>query len=196
MKGIKKFIAVTFTVALVKADFAFSDTLCLRSALTKQGKIKNSVKTVLGSSKCPKNYVSLFSAPNLAAAASGTSPTVQGETGPQGPQGLQGIQGPPGPQGPTGAPGTDNIVLASGISDVSDSSSPKSATAECPLGTTILGGHAGAFDGLGIPFNGPVALSFASVLPLSNAFRARAYETTATSSTWYVIAFAMCRQNS
>lgn len=191
-------------IVLANTAPALSDTLCLRSTITKKGKIKNSTKTVAGNLKCPRGFIALFSAQQLTSLGGDGSVGIQGPAGPQGEQGLTGPQGPTGsqgPQGPQGAQGNqgdpgpagvDGLFIVSGQS-ATDSTSPKSAFAECPLGSQVLGGFGGAFDGIGIPFNGPVAISFSSVVPFSRFHSVRAYETTATAANWYVLAFALCR---
>ena len=208
MKSLLKSVLLLSAAALLlNSTYAFSDTLCLRSTITKKGKVKNSATTAVGSAKCPRGFMALFSAPQLSDVSVDGAPGIQGATGPQGPEGPQGSSGPQGAQGPQGPQGSqgaqgiqgpsggDAIFVASGVSALADSSSPKTAAAECPVGSTVLIGSGGVYEGLGIPFNGPVAISYSSVVPLSNSHFVRAYETTATGANWQVVAFALCRPN-
>jgi hypothetical protein len=63
----------------------------------------------------------------------------------------------------------------------------------CPAGKQYLTGSSGVLDGLGIPYNGPVALSNSSSVIFGNGHSVRAYETTSTNDSWYVVAYAICR---
>ena len=133
-----------------------------------------------------------------------------GPTGPQGDAGATGLQGPPGVDGASAAVADGSITAAklapgaltiAGLSTeivvaetADDSSSPKNIAAGCPLGKTIVGGGAGAYDGLGIPFDGPVALSFSNAF-IGGSWRARAYETSATAGTWRLTAYAICMKS-
>ena len=134
-----------------------------------------------------------------------------GEPGPQGPAGVSGVEGG-GFTLANGSIGATHIVdgsitkskLAPGALTVSglalqivvaeseaDSNSPKSVAAGCPPGKTLVGGGAGAYEGLGVPFTGPVALSFSNAF-IGGSWRARAYETSATSSNWRLTVYAYC----
>ena len=134
-----------------------------------------------------------------------------GETGPQGPAGLSGVDGG-GFALSEGSVGSTHIAdgsitkskLAAGALTVSglsvqlvvaeseaDSTSPKTIAAGCPVGKTLIGGGAGTYEGLGVPFTGPVALSFSNAY-IGGSWRARAYETTATSSNWRLTVYAYC----
>jgi len=148
---------------------------------------------------------------------------AQGAQGAQGEPGEQGAQGPAGLSGvggggftlTDGSIGTAAIAdgsitqskLAAGALTVSglstqivvaetadDSTSPKTIAAGCPLGKTVIGGGAAATDQLGIPFNGPVALSFSNAF-IGNSWRGRAYETSATSGTWRLTVYAICMKS-
>jgi hypothetical protein len=141
-------------------------------------------------------------------------PGIQGEAGPQGPAGLSGAEGG-GVTLTDGSIGTTHIAdgsitaskLAPGALTVSglavqivvaetadDSTSPKNVAAGCPLGKTLVGGGAAASDQLGIPYAGPVALSFSNAF-IGNSWRARAYETTSTADTWRLTAYAYCMRS-
>ena len=71
---------------------------------------------------------------------------VQGDPGPQGAQGdpgPQGVQGDPGPQGAPGANGADgvsNYLRVAGAVSASNSTTPKTVTADCTGGRKVLGG--------------------------------------------------------
>jgi hypothetical protein len=148
---------------------------------------------------------------------------VAGPAGAQGQQGIQGETGPQGPAGLNGADftltdgsiGTAQIAdgsvtaskLAPGTLTVSglavqivvaetadDSTSPKNAAAGCPLGKTVVGGGAAATDELGIPYDGPVALSFSNAF-IGNSWRGRAYETTGTADSWRLTVYAFCMRS-
>jgi hypothetical protein len=122
-------------------------------------------------------------------------PGIAGPQGLPGPIGPAGPQGPQGLQGPQGPAGTAQIVSASALS-ASNSTSPKLVSAPCPAGTSLIGGMGGVAEGLGVPYDGPVAISFASAVPLANSYTVRAYETAATADSWFVFAIAICRPNS
>jgi len=197
MKPFSKTLALIFSLTLLTLTSASADTLCLRSTLRK-GKIKNSTRTVAGSTKCPKGFTPLLNAPNLVSTSNTTSgPTIQGEkgdTGPQGPQGPQGLQGIQGPQGNQGPAGVDGLVIGYGLS-ISNPDSPKEVDANCPPGYHVIAGFGGVHDATGVPANLPVAISYSSVPIFSNYFKVRAYETSPVGSGWSVIAYALCRPN-
>lgn len=70
-------------------------------------------------------------------------------TGSQGPQGPTGPQGAQGPQGPAGSPGVSGrVVVENSQFTPADSGFPveKTLTAQCPPGTTVLGGGASISD--------------------------------------------------
>jgi hypothetical protein len=64
----------------------------------------------------------------------------RGPTGATGGQGPPGAQGPQGPQGPQGAPGLSGLQTVF-ASTPDNSNSPKSVTANCPVGKTAISAH-------------------------------------------------------
>jgi len=174
------------SLMFITTQSAVADKVCLRSKIVK-GKIKHKTTTVADDANCPPKFTVVASSTTLA--------TV----GPQGPQGQKGATGATGPKGATGATGAtgsnaqNEIFIASAVS-ASNSNSPKTAFATCPVGSVVIGGFGGVIEELGVPFTGPVAISFASVPALSNSsFGIRAYETSPTESNWQIIVFAQCR---
>jgi hypothetical protein len=184
----------------------------LRVAVKGKKKCRKSEKRVRWNKRGPRG----LSGPQGLSGQRGAQgePGIQGETGPQGPAGLSAVDG-------GGFTLTDGSVGAAHIADGSitasklapgaltvsglavqlvvaetadDSTSPKNIAAGCPLGKTLVGGGGGAYDGLGVPFNGPVALSFSNAF-IGNSWRARAYETTATSGTWRLTVYAYCMRS-
>ncbi len=63
----------------------------------------------------------------------------KGDTGVQGPIGPAGPEGPTGAQGPQGLPGVSGFTLAVATS-ASNTTSPKTQTVTCPVGTNALSG--------------------------------------------------------
>jgi hypothetical protein len=124
----------------------------------------------------------------------------QGDVGPQGPQGdvgPQGAQGATGPQGPQGATGPQGPAGVSGyesviVTSATDSNSPKTATANCSVGKTIVGGGA-AIGGAGLA-GGKIALTESR--PGSGSWIASAMETANEANTWTVTAYALCATTS
>ncbi len=191
MKTLTRGFALTMAIcvlALLIPSVASAEQLCLKSRL-KNGKVVHALKSVPDGTACPKRTVAIITPENIASLGGQGVQGPQGPTGPKGEMGLQGLQGPIGPQG---APALAGISIASQLSD-SNSTSPKSATAECPVGTTVIGGSGGVIEGIGVPTSLPVAISFAAPLLFSSSqFQVRGFETTATTSNWQVIAFALC----
>lgn len=137
---------------------------------------------------------------------------AQGETGPQGPAGVSGGGGEGGTTLGPSSVGSEHIAagsittdkLAPGVLGVNglqtqivvaesaaDSTTPKNVAAGCPGDKMLIGGGAGVVEGLGVPFTGPVALSFSNAF-IGNSWRARAYETSATASNWRLTVYAYC----
>jgi hypothetical protein len=71
---------------------------------------------------------------------------ADGGIGPQGPAGADGVDGAGGPQGPAGATGpagangVSNYLQVVGVATADDETTPKTATATCPGGRSVLGG--------------------------------------------------------
>jgi hypothetical protein len=188
----RKFRVVSFSVCLFFFTCFIHDAraeqVCIRSVL-KNGKIKHKTQIVADGQPCPSTFQPLFSSSSISVSG------VQGPPGPQGPQGPKGNTGATGPQGATGAPGpagTDDLLVVSPISSQPDSTSPKIVLLDCPSGYVPISGTAGVFSGLGAPYDGPVALSYAGITPVGS-FAARAYETTATSDNWALFVTILCR---
>lgn len=174
------------------ADVAMAEQLCLRSGI-RNGKVRHSLVSVPDGAMCPRRTVAIVTPQSLEGVIGQGLQGMKGDPGPQGPvgpQGAPGQQGPVGPQGPAGSPGP-TFSVAFALSD-SNSISPKSASAQCPAGTQVIGGHAGVVVGLGEVANLPVAISYATVPALSNGFIARAYETSDTASSWALRVVAIC----
>lgn len=186
------FLFTGLALLLGAAEVVSADQLCLRSAL-RNGKVRHSIVSVPDGALCPRRTVAIVTPQSLQGLVSQGLQGMKGDTGPQGPIGPQGVpgpQGPIGPQGPAGSPGP-TFTIAFAETD-SNSESPKTTIAQCPSGTQVIGGHAGVVVGLGEVANLPVALSYAMVPVFSNGYRARAYETSATASNWWLQVFAIC----
>lgn len=72
-----------------------------------------------------------------------------------------------------------------------DSNSPKSVSAQCPVGTTVIGGSAIIDDGSGGD-PGPVALAYDGLGVFLDGWHARAYETSAIAGSWQLTVTAIC----
>jgi hypothetical protein len=72
-----------------------------------------------------------------------------------------------------------------------DSSSPKTMTAQCPVGTTVIGGSAIIDDGSAAD-PGPVALGYDGLGVFLDGWHARAYETSAIAGSWQLTVTAIC----
>ena len=84
------------------------------------------------------------------------------------------------------------LVTVARESPSQDSGTPKSATADCPAGTTIVGGAAGIFDGL-LPVTSGVALSYSAPLPLLNGWYGAGWEPApGFGGNWRVLVLAFC----
>ena len=111
----------------------------------------------------------------------------RGKTGAQGPAGPQGAQGQAGPQGNPGVSGYTQVDAFSAF----DTTTPKTAEADCPAGTKIIGG--GAYANVGGGVTGPVAL--AASLPISDGrgWIGTAYRTDSVfTGSWNIDARAIC----
>ncbi len=102
--------------------------------------------------------------------------------------GAVGPQGDPGPPGPAGAPGVSGLVLASMDTSV-DSSSPKSAQANCPDGKKILGGGAELTTNTAAA---PVVVHDSRPVPTGSGWYASAGETASFASSWALRVWAVC----
>lgn len=63
-----------------------------------------------------------------------------GPQGPEGPTGPAGADGATGPQGPAGTNGVSNYLMVTGTATADDETTPKTATATCTGGRSVLGG--------------------------------------------------------
>ena len=130
------------------------------------------------------------------------NPGVEGAAGPEGAPGSQGPEGVAGPQGPQGPQGVQGAQGNSGLSNVevvsatsaSNSQSPKSATANCPGGKTVVG--SGGFLG-GTYFSGSSPSELAEVViteinPGATSVLVQAFEPGAHNGNWSVTAEAIC----
>ncbi|RIL08428.1 MAG: hypothetical protein DCC75_08950 [Proteobacteria bacterium] len=179
-------IIISFALCLLgSVERGFAAQLCLKSVI-KKGKIKHRTSIVADNVKCPRGFVQLVSSGQAGAAGIQGPPGERGDIGPQGPQGSTG------PQGVTGPNGALNLVVVSDLSD-SNSVSPKSAAAGCPVGTQYIVGSGGVIEGLGLPHAGPVAITYSGPIIFGNGHQVKAYETSSTSDTWQVLAVAVCR---
>lgn len=101
------------------------------------------------------------------------------------PVGPRGEIGPRGEAGRPGEPGLSGYVQANGRS-ASDSSAFKEAQAQCPPGTTIIGGGASITGG-------SPDVAFVSSTPAgADSWLAQAHETVATADVWAIHADAIC----
>lgn len=91
-------------------------------------------------------------------------------------------------------PGIKGLTSQVALADSADSTSPKTVEVTCPVGTSLVGGGAGVYEGFGATANLPVALSYSGpkILSASPTYAARAYETISTGSDWGLFAIAYC----
>jgi len=116
--------------------------------------------------------------------ARGKLPTTVVPAGPAGPQGRTGPQGAKGDTGPPGISGYEIVHNASAF----DSTNQKSALVYCPEGKRVVGGGTDVS-----PFTEPTAVK--QGFPFdgrTSGFFGTAYETTPTSESWSVFAYAIC----
>jgi hypothetical protein len=184
----------------------------LRVVVKGKKKCKRGEKRLVWNKRGPRGVAGRAGAAGPAGPSGPQGPQgAQGDTGPQGPAGLSGVDGGGAALG-EGSVGSTHIAdgsvtadkLAPGVLGVSgletqivvaesdaDSTTPKNVSAGCPAGKTLIGGGAGVVEGLGVPFTGPVALSFSNAF-IGGSWRARAYETSATASNWRLTVYAYC----
>ena len=98
----------------------------------------------------------------------------------------------------TGSKLDNNAITAAKLGLIShtefspfDSSSPKSLSAACPVGTTVVAGSATVDDGSGGD-PGPVALASNGLQLFLDGWHARAYETTAIATQWELVVTTIC----
>ena len=109
--------------------------------------------------------------------------------GPKGEPGQPGQKGEPGPQG---APGISGYVQVDAFSAL-DSASPKSAVANCPPGTTVIGGGAfinngGSNEAVAVGETGPESGDAAE----ATSWIGEAFEAIPTAQTWAIDVRAIC----
>lgn len=165
---------------LVVFNTAFAEKVCLKSTLTKKGKIKNLVQNVADGEPCPNKYTEVVSSTVLSTA---------GIPGPQGPAGPQGVAGP------QGQAGTSATVQAGAFHLVFDDTEINTTTVKnlgisCPFGFALIACSGGVVDGLGGPASDPVALSHNGPTGLGNCW-IRGYATTGNPS-WGLFGTATC----
>jgi hypothetical protein len=95
----------------------------------------------------------------------------------------------------------DNAINASKLglasttaTTATDSNTPKSTSAECPVGTTVIGGSVTIDDGSG-GNPGAVAISGSGLGGFLNGWFASAYETSAVAGNWEIVVTALCMRN-
>jgi hypothetical protein len=117
----------------------------------------------------------------------------RGEAGPRGPKGdtgNPGVQGPAGPQGPTGAPGLSGVQVVT--TSTGNSSSNKTATANCPAGKTVIGSGA-ALGGSWTSSSGTVVeVVITEIDARTSSVEVEARELDPYGSSWSVTAEAVC----
>lgn len=127
--------------------------------------------------------------PNFTAASTQPGPAGPkgdtGATGPAGPKGDKGDTGATGATGATGSPGLSQVERVS-ASSAMDSDSPKTVTATCPAGKSMI---AGGYRIIGQAGNIVVDENE----PVSNvSWSARAYEISTTTSDWLLRTWVIC----
>jgi hypothetical protein len=173
---VNKFIPIILVcLAFLSLNCAVADTVCLKSVL-KKGKIRNKVRLVAGDASCPRGFTQIVSSslPGL-----------------QGPQGPQGATGPQGPQGDAANVDRQDFVFVADETADKTSTDTKQLYITCPSGTELLSCNGGVESGIGVPASVPVAFSYAGINRLGDCYF-RAYETTATSTSWGIFGYATC----
>ena len=166
----------------------FADTVCLKSVVNK-GKVKNTTKLVAEGVKCPRGHAPIFNTEMLVQLA--------GLQGGQGAQGFQGPQGPKGDTGPMGLPGSEanvdskDFIFSFGETIDKSSTNVKTLFVSCPVGTQLLACSGGVEEGLGVPANVPVSLSYSGITRLGNCFF-RAFEVSPIDNNWGIFGTAIC----
>lgn len=89
--------------------------------------------------------------------------------------------------------GMNGLERVSAVSAVTNSDSPKFATAHCPAGKVVVGTGYNIFGGQsGSLPNGQANLVIGTLLPSSTFVAVEAYEEEPTNASWHVTAYAMC----
>ena len=174
--GIKKLLSLTVIgVTILVSNLAVADTVCLRSIL-KNGKIRNKTRIVAGDASCPRGFTKIVSS---------SLPGLQGPVGPQG------ATGPQGPQGAEANVDQQDFTLVNGETADKTSTDTKQLYVSCPSGTELITCSGGVEGGVGVPAAVPVAFSYSGMTRLGDCYF-RAYETTATASSWSIFGVATC----
>ena len=184
-------LLLIFSLTLVP-NRLLADTLCLRSNVTKKGYVRHRTVIVKSGESCPKRFVPLVDTELLA---------LQGPQGPAGPVGTQGAAGPQGPKGDQGDPGPKGENGEDGIpglqlafnSSAFNSSSPKAVEVLCPTGYQIIAGWGSVENSQGLVSNAAV-ISYQRPSLFGTSFFVSAVEHTATSESWQLTGYAMCRE--
>jgi hypothetical protein len=169
-------------ISLVALFVALGGTTYAATSLPKNSVGTNQLKNNAVNSRKVKNHSLLaadFKPGQLRAGPTGKT----GAQGPTGPPGVQGVQGPAGLQGDPGVSGYKQVDSFS----PGDSSSPQNASADCPVGMTVIGGGAAVF-----PSDDPVAIIQSTPLADGTGWVATAYETSPVAGNWDVDARAIC----
>jgi hypothetical protein len=173
-------ILIIFSLTLAPTT-SYAETLCIRSNITKRGKIRHRTEIAQDNKSCPKKFVPLIDTALL---------SIEGPRGPAGQQGAKGDKGDQGEQGPKGEKGLIGLELIYQPS-VNNSVSPKSAEAICSQGKQIISGWGTVETGLG-EFSGAAVITYQRPSLFGTSFVASAVEHVATADNWRVAAFAMC----
>lgn len=89
--------------------------------------------------------------------------------------------------------GMNGLERVSAVSAVTNSDSPKFATAHCPAGKVVVGTGYNIFGGQsGSLPNGQANVVIGTLLPSSTFVAVEAYEEEPTNASWHVTAYAMC----
>lgn len=102
----------------------------------------------------------------------------------------EGRQGETGPQGPPGPPRL--FITRNSAPIPPDSTSPKQAVATCDPGQQLVGGGFKIVGGGNTDANIPKEVSVTASVPAGSGWSVRAAETTPTTVSWGLVAFAQC----
>jgi len=181
MKHSFRLLLISFFIVTFCFSAAQADTVCLKSTI-KDGKVKNSVRSVVEGKRCPRGFIPLVNATKFVQSS--------GVQGLQGPQGATGPQGPQGPQGPAGSVTTSNLSIITGNTDI-NSNSPKILYIECPIGTTLISCNGGIEEGFGLPTSKKIALSYSGINRIGDCV-IRGFEPTEIADNWALFGAATC----
>ena len=179
-----KIFIILILSLIVSSNISLAETICIKSNITKRGKIRHKTTVAADDKSCPKKFVPLLDTALLA---------VEGATGPSGPQGIQGPKGDKGDQGIQGPKGEKGLLGLELVfnSSATNSTSPKTIEVQCPFGKQIISGWGSVEVGLG-EFSGSAVISYQRPTLFGTSFIASAIEPTPVSENWRVTAYAMC----